>query len=99
MATQTALIIGQDGTFSEVEYAEKDSLKTLQAAVGGYITGVDGYGFGMDAYANDEGLYTPGLTVNLSVYHVFGVKIVGNVVIPRVTDHKRARLRKLGFAL
>ena len=97
MAKQTALVIAQDGSYAEVEYAEKDSLKTLQAAVGGYIAGVDGYGFGMDAYANDEGLYQPGFTVNVEMLRVFGVQIMGNIVIPRLTEHKRAKLRKLGF--
>ncbi len=97
MANHTALILNQDGTTSEVTYSDKESLKTLQAAVGGYIEGVDGYGFGMDAYANEEGLYTEGLTVNLHMLKVFGVAIMGNVVLPKMTDHKRARLIKKGF--
>lgn len=97
MAKQTALIIHQDGTYLEVEYTEKDSLKTLQAAVGGYIQSVDWMGFKMDAYANEEGLYTPGLEVNIPVFMYLKQWVLGNVVIPRLTEHKRAKLRKLGF--
>lgn len=97
MAKQTALIIGQDGEYSEVEYEERDSLKTLQAAVGGQIESVDWMGFKMDAYANEEGLYTPGLTVNFPVSLHLGKAVLGNVVVPRLTETKRAKLRKLGF--
>jgi hypothetical protein len=97
MPTQTAIILKQDGTVEEVQYAEKDSLATLQAAVGGRIESVDWMGFGMDAYANEEGLYTPGLHANGHVAAVLGQIVLGNVVIPRVTDSKRARLRKKGF--
>ena len=97
MATQTAIILHQDGTTSEVEYSEKDSLKTLQAAVGGYIESVDWMGFGMDAYANEEGLYTPGLEINSTVEAVFGHQVLGNVVLPRITPNKRARLIKKGL--
>ena len=99
MATQTALIIKQDGTYEEVTYAEKDQLKVLQAAVGGYIESVDWMGFGMDAYANEEGLYTPGLTVNFPVAMHLNQQVLGNVVIPRLTPTKRARLIKKGFTL
>ena len=99
MANHIALILNQDGTTSEVTYSDKESLKTLQAAVGGYIESVDGYGFGMDAYANEEGLYTEGLTVNPHMLAVFGVPIMGNIVLPKMTPNKRARLIKKGFDL
>lgn len=97
MATKTAIILAQDGSIAETTYDAKEQLKVLQAAVGGYIEGVDAYGFGMDAYANEEGLYTEGLTVNIHVLKVFGQVIMGNVVIPAVTPTKRARLIKKGF--
>lgn len=97
MAKQTALIIGQDGTYTEVEYDEKNQLKTLQDAVGGYIESVDWMGFGMYAYANEEGFYTPGLTINFPVSLHLRHEVLGNVVIPRLTEHKRAKLRKMGF--
>lgn len=97
MATQTAIILHQDGEISEVEYSEKDSLKTLQAAVGGLIESVDWMGFGMDAYANEEGLYTEGLTVNVTVGAKLGHHVMGNVVLPRITPNKRARLQKKGL--
>lgn len=97
MATQTALVIAQDGSYAEVTYAEKDSLSTLQAAVGGYIESVDWMGFGMDAYANEEGMYTPDLAINKTVLEVLGQQVLGNVVIPRLTATKRARLLKKGF--
>lgn len=97
MAKQTALIIGQDGTYTEVEYDEKNQLKTLQDAVGGYIESVDWMGFKMDAYANEEGFYTPGLTVNFPVSLHLRQQVLGNVVIPRLTPTKREKLRKMGF--
>lgn len=99
MATHTALIIGQDGTYSEVTYSDKESLKTLQEAVGGYIESVDWMGFGMDAYANEEGFYTPGLSVNFPVAMHLKHEVLGNVVIPKLTPHKRARLIKKGFPI
>lgn len=97
MATQTALVIAQDGSYAEVEYQEREQLKVLQAAVGGYIESVDWMGFKMDAYANEEGFYTPGLVPNVSVHQHLGQVVLGNVVIPRLTPHKREKLRKLGF--
>jgi len=97
MATNTAIILHQDGTVSEVTYTDAQSLNTLQGAVGGWIESVSGYGFGMDAYANEEGLYTPGLALNQHMARVFGVGIMGNVVIPKVTDFKRKKLAKLGI--
>lgn len=97
MAKQTALIIGQDGAYAEVEYDEKNQLRVLQDAVGGYIESVDWMGFKMDAYANEEGFYTPGLTVNVSVLVHLRKQVLGNVVIPRLTPNKREKLRKMGF--
>lgn len=97
MATQTAIVLVQDGSIVETTYDKKNSLAVLQAAVGGYIESVDWMGFGMDAYANEEGLYTPGLTVNVTVSEKLGHEVLGNVVIPNVTDFKRARLIKKGL--
>lgn len=99
MAQQTAIIINQDGFVTETTYDDKNQLAALQGAVGGLIESVDWMGFGMDAYANEEGLYTEGLTVNLLVWKVLGHKVMGNVVIPRVTPTKRARLIKKGFSV
>lgn len=95
MATQTAIILKQDGTVTEIQYAEKDSLATLQKAVGGYIESVPL--FGMDAYANEEGLYTTGLTENAHVLRVTKFTVMGNIVIPRITPTKRKRLIDRGY--
>lgn len=97
MATHTAIVLAQDGSIAEVEYSDKESLATLQAAVGGYIESVDWMGFGMDAYANEEGLYTEGLVPNVHVFEAFGKIVMGNVVIPKITAHKRERLIKKGI--
>jgi len=97
MKTLTAIILKQDGATEETEYAKADELATLQKAVGGYIQGVGQYGFGMNAYVNEEGLYTPGLTTNPHSARVLGVHLVGNIVLPRITPGKRARLAKRGF--
>lgn len=101
MKTFTAVILDQDGTIREVEYAEKDSYRTMSAAVGGLIESVDWMGFGMDAYANEEGLYTPGLSVNPHAARVYPKhqRILGNIVLPKMTPTKRARLIKKGFAV
>lgn len=99
MAQQTAIILNQDGFATEVTYNEKESLATLQAAVGGRIESVDWMGFGMDAYANEEGMYTPGLTLNSQVAKALGQQVLGNVVIPRITPTKRKRLIAKGFAI
>ena len=98
MATKTALILNQDGTVETKEYNEKDSLATLQAAVGGYIEGV---GWMIDgsttAYANEEGLYTPGLVPNLHFAEALGQRVMGNVVFPNLTDALKRKLAKKGF--
>lgn len=98
MAQQTAIILNQDGFAIEVTYNEKESLATLQAAVGGRIESISQH-FGMDAYANEEGLYTPGLQVNPHAAHVLGYNIIGNIVLPRITPTKRKRLIAKGFAI
>lgn len=98
MATQIAIVLGQDGSIAEITYNDKEQLKVLQAAVGGYIESLSRY-FGMDAYANEEGLYTPGLQVNPHAARVLQYNIMGNIVIPRATPTKRQRLIKMGFAV
>lgn len=95
MATHTALIIGQDGSFEEFEYDSKQEYQELVNAVGGPLESVAG--FKMQAYANEEGYYTSGLQVNISVLHYLGKQIMGNVVIPRLTDRKREKLSEMGF--
>ena len=96
MAKFTALILTQDGNVEEVEYDEKDSYPTMRNAVGGMIESVSYWTKNIDAYVNEEFLYTDGLTLN-----PFGVNIgqrwLGNIVIPKITDSKRARLTKLGL--
>lgn len=99
MATQTALIIPADGSpVREVEYQDRDSLRTMQDAVGGTITTCPG--FTMDAWANDDG-YALGLDVNvrvsLAVREKYPYGIVGDVVIPKLTPTKRAKLVKMGL--
>lgn len=96
MAKQKALILGQDSTITEVEYDEKDSYPTMRNAVGGMIESVSYWTKNIDAYVNEEGLYTPGLNVN-----PFGANLrqhwMGNIVIPRITPTKVARLQDLGL--
>lgn len=98
MATKTAIILHQEGHVTEVEYDEKTQLRTLQQAVGGFIESVE-FLFGLQAYANEEGLYTPGLRVNWHAATVLNTVIMGNIVIPSVTPTKRARLTAKGFSL
>lgn len=97
MATQTAIILGQDGTVTEVQYAEKDSYATQRDAVGGMIESVSYWTKNIDAYVNEEGLYTPGLNVNPFGLKAFGQRWMGNIVIPRVTPTKRKRLAAMGL--
>jgi len=99
MATQTAIILGQDGTVTEVQYAEKDSYPTMRNAVGGMIESVSYWTKNIDAYVNEEGLYTPGLEVNPFGRKVFGQRWMGNIVIPRVTPTKRKRLAAMGLPI
>lgn len=96
MAKHTALILTQDGNVEEVEYTDATSLDTLQSAVGGMIESVSYWTKNIDAYVNEEFLYTPGLSLN-----PFGVNIgqrwLGNIVIPKITPAKRTKLEKLGL--
>lgn len=96
MAKFTALILTQDGDIEEVEYDEKESLATLQNAVGGMIESVSYWTKNIDAYVNEEFLYTPDLTLNPFAANI-GQGWKGNIVIPKITDTKRARLAKLGL--
>lgn len=96
MAKHTALILTQDGNIEEVEYTDSESLATLQAAVGGYIESVAYWTKNIDAYVNEEFLYTPGLTLNPFGANI-GQKWYGNIVIPKITANKRTRLEKLGL--
>jgi len=96
MAKFTALILTQDGDIEEVEYDEKDSYQTMRKAVGGIIESVSYWTKNIDAYVNEEFLYTPGLTLNPFGANI-GQRWLGNIVIPKITDAKRARLTKLGL--
>jgi|SRR6478735_7341909 len=103
MAKHTALILTQDGNVEEVEYDEKDSLATLRAAVSGpdqngqgWIESVSYWTKNIDAYVNEEFLYTSGLSLNPFGANI-GQQWYGNIVIPKITDTKRARLTKLGL--
>jgi hypothetical protein len=96
MAKFTALILTQDGDIEEVEYDEKQSLATLQKAVGGMIESVSYWTKNIDAYVNEEFLYTEGLTLNPFGANI-GQQWLGNIVIPKITDGKRVRLQKLGL--
>lgn len=99
MATNTALIIPADGSpVREVEYADKDSYRTLSAGVGGTITTCPG--FTMDAYANDDGWalgLPPNVRVSRAIRSEYSAGIVGDVIIPKLTPTKRAKLAKMGL--
>lgn len=99
MATQTALIIPADGSpVREVEYQDKDSYRTMSDGVGGTITTCPG--FTMDAWANDDGfaLALPlNVRVSQAVRAAYPYGIVGDVIIPKLTPHKRAKLAKMGL--
>ena len=98
MATQTALILTQDGQAVTVSYEEKDQYQMMKAAVGGLIESVSYWTKNIDAYVNEEFLYTEGLHQN-----PFAANIrqpwLGNIVIPRMTPTKRTRLEKLGLLM
>lgn len=99
MATQTALIIPADGSpVREVTYADKDNYRTMSDAVGGTITTCPG--FTMDAWANDNGfaLELPlNARVTQAVRSSYSYGIVGDVIIPKLTPTKRAKLVKMGL--
>ena len=96
MAKATALILKQDGTTETVEYDDKNQYPVLRDAVGGMIESVSYWTKNIDAYVNEEYLYTDGLVQN-----PFAANIrqpwMGNIVIPRMTPTKRARLENLGL--
>ena len=99
MATQTALIIPADGSpVREVEYQDKDSYRVQSDAVGGTITGCPG--FTMTAYANDNA-WAERLPINRRVTHAvratYGQPIMGDVIIPKLTPTKLAKLAKMGL--
>lgn len=94
--TSTAIVLDQDGSIREFEYADGD-YKPLQEAVGGLIESVSYWFKNIDAYVNEEGLYTPGLVPNPHAGRALAQEWMGNIVIPRVTPAKRARLIKMGF--
>lgn len=96
MATQTALILKQDGTTETVTYEEKDQYQMMKDAVGGLIESVSYWTKNIDAYVNEEFLYTEGLTENPFAANI-RQRWLGNIVIPRMTPHKRARLENLGL--
>lgn len=96
MAKHTALVLTQDGDIEEVQYSDADGIKPLQDAVGGRIESVSYWTKNIDAYVNEEFLYTEGLTLNPFGANI-GQRWLGNIVIPKITDTKRARLTKLGL--
>ncbi len=102
MATHTAIIIPTSGPIREVTYSDKDSYATLSAGVGGTITTCPGFDgpLAMDAYANDNG-FAEGLEVNMRVHRAikdrYPYGIVGDVIIPKITPTKRAKLVKAGL--
>ena len=96
MAKQKALILGQDCTITEVEYDEKDSYPVMRDAVGGMIESVSYWTKNIDAYVNEEGLYTPSLLPNPFAANI-RQRWMGNIVIPRITPTKITRLQNLGL--
>ena len=97
MATQTAIIFDQDGSVREVTYDDKNQSQVLHDAVGGWIESVSYWTKNIDAYVNEEGLYTPGLYPNPHARRAFGQTWMGNLVIPKVTPTKRKRLAAMGL--
>jgi len=100
MATQTALIIPADSNapVREVTYQDRDSLKTMQEAVGGWI--VPCPGLKMDAYANDNGFAERlpfNRRISVAIRDTYPSGILGDVIIPKLTPTKRAKLEKMGL--
>jgi hypothetical protein len=73
-----------DGTMEQVDLqGRKVTLEQLQQAVGGYIEAVPGTN--ARAYCNEEGMLT-GLPFNAIASHLFGMALVGNVVVLETGD-------------
>lgn len=98
MAKETALVLTQDGRAITVEYngtpAERYAMEKV--AVGGIIESVSYWTKNIDAYVNEEFLYTEGLYQNPFAANI-RQRWLGNIVIPRMTPNKRARLENLGL--